>query len=477
MDQDPELQGNNPPEPTPQDNIVPVPENIPVEPSVTDLTPSPASVQTAETATDDTSAVDGPTTTPAVLTTQPAKSKHHHKSKTSKHHKNKSNPAVVYVRRPVLLVIIMVFLVLFLLAGASLAAWYFLCYNRPERVAFDAVDSFLSAPSITTDGVIKAEYNNTSIMLTLASENVDLSGSSKMTLTISPLDANGSVIYEQPYQVEIGTVFMTDGMIYLRVDDLMDTVDQYLEDHALTKDDFDIATALGYEAADLIDGEWWQISVPDLIDMYADSAYDARPAKELYACMVNVGDRDIKHELAQLYSDHRFVNIEKIKHPESYSSEVASGFNSLYSVSFDYGRMASFINALSSSETAQSVYNCLNHYSDSTDSGWQISADSFNEISAEELRESFSGLESLEFEITNFGHQLVGISASHGQNLLGLKFQYQANTIVPPNRYHRFTELMEELTTAMLESFGSSDDLDYTPDFYEWNLIDQVETT
>lgn len=550
MDQNPEMQGNNPPEPDLQNGALAAPESVDAAPNIpapedaniavspdpvlspesynTVASPEiiPASNEVYTVAPENNHTVDSnaqvpavspevanpqdptaivdtngqsapaaalqpestdaapnsdPAKAPAALVAQPAKPKHHHKSKSKKRHKG--NPPVVYVRRPALLIAIMILLTLFLIAGAGLASWYLFCYNRPEKIAFDAISNFLNEHSVLVDGIIKTESRDASIMLTLESSNVDFSGSSKMTLTMSPLDANGSVIYEQPYQVEIGSIFMSDGVLYVRVDELIDAVDQYLEDHVMSIDDLGSTALFGYELADMIDGEWWQISIPDLIDMYADSPYSAKPAKELYACMINVANRDIKQELASIYSDHQFINVEKVKHPAAYSENVSNGFNSIYHVSFNYDQMAEFINDLPDTETAQGAYNCVNRYFDSTDLDWQIAATDFDEVTSEQLSNSFSSIEKLEFEITNFGHQLVGVSASDEHSTVGLSFQYQPATIAPPNRYHRFTELIEELTTAMLESYGIYNNIEYNPITKEWEIIedeltiDEIETT
>lgn len=429
---------------------------------------------------------DGSITTPATPEAQPHKSKkHHHKSKTAKNH-NDTSP-VVYVRRPIALVILMITLIILLLAGAGLATWYFVYYNNPEKVALDAISGFLNEKSVVIDGVLKTEYDHTSIMLSLESNSASPANSSKMTLTVSPLDANSNVLYAQPYQVDIGSVVMSDGILYIRIDDLTDAIDQYLEDHSISASSLDALSSLGYDIADTIDGEWWQISVPDLIDEYVDSASDAQSVKELYACMINVANRDIRQELSQLYSDHQFIKISRIQNPSAYSEAVSKGFNSLYRVEFDYDQMADFINSLPQSDTANNIYNCLNHFSETSRSRWRISSEDFNEISADDLRKGLSGLESIELEITNFGHQLVGVSYSDDNNLVGLSFTYQSVSINPPSRYHRFTELIDELSELVFDSyknFYNDTDIE-SPTFDEWGsiedyelpVIDEIETT
>lgn len=512
MDQDPETQGNNPPESdTPASTDVNTPvsldstpvnaESIPdnhdvplqpgpmrapalqdpsvIDPAVESTSPAPATGDAN--ATVSAASIKTPSASTIV---QPPKNKHHHKKpKSSKHHNN--NPPVVYARRPILLIVLMILLIIVLVGGAGLATWYFVYYNNPNKVAYDAINNFLHEPDFTTSGIITTRYNHTSIMITFDSDSANLANSSKVTLTLSPLDANGSVIYAQPYQVEIGDVIMADGALYLRVDDLMDAIDRYLEDHSQTLDDLDITTLFGYQIAEALDGEWWQISIPDIIDFYSASPYDAQPAKELYTCMVNVANRNIKQELADLYNGHQFINIARVDKPSAYGEDVANGFNSIYQVNLDYGLMADFINAMPDSETANNIYNCINRYSDTTSSVWHPSAADFNEISSEQLQEALSSIENIELEITNFGHQLVGININGASDtLVGLHFQYHPVTIAPPNRYHSFLDLIDEIAESLSDSFAELYGIIYDPDTHEWQmieddfpLINEVETT
>lgn len=537
MDQKPEMQGTNPPKPqlvrVPEPPIVPQPES-PTQPEPSAAAPldAPAPAPTSQAEAQPESQVDSQTAMPAQAqpeiqpenslaepsmapvtdanniessqsnaapatgtnngeSAQPGiapaqstpKPKHHHHLKKSS--KRTLSEPVSYVRRPILLVILLIFLILIIAAGAGLAAWYFLCYNRPDRVAYDAINYFLSESSVVVEGAISTKYDNNSIQLTLQSDTHDLTGSSKATLSISALDANGSVLYAQPYQVEIGSVLMSSGDLYVRIDELANAIDQYMEDHALTLDQADLLTALAYQSAKVIDGQWWQISIPDLIELYSDSFAQAEPGKELYACIMNVLNRDVKGELAALYREHQFIHISRVKPPAVYSEAVSNGFNSLYQVEIDYNQLANFINAIPSSDLGTSVCNCLNRYYSSTGSSERASTTDATPVTAEQLEEQLSSIDRIELEITNFSHQLAGITvAGKDENHAQLNFRYQPVTVAAPARYHSFSELIERLAETISQSTEDLyTDLDFNPITGEWELLendlltnDEVET-
>lgn len=359
------------------------------------------------------------------------------------------------------LVVLIVILILVLLGAGGFAAWYFLCHNNSENIAYSAVNSLLQAKDVTISGslvgTIEVENgNNLQLFATLEGDQSGVAGASTLLVMLSPVDANGSALRE-PYRFELGNVVMADGVFYIKLNELAETFDQLVAEGTIPERDlYGLTDAIG-QVLDAVDGEWWQISVPDLIDLVTDNDQDAKPAKEFYTCIVNVANQDVKGELARIYGGNRFVNVTKATNVTSYTEIDGS---TLYDVSFNYDTMASFINALPSSETAQGVYNCYNHYLDASGdtNAERLSADSADAITADDLRESIPENADIKMHISDWDHKLTSLSIrdeGDTDTLLTLAFKYEATEVKAPESYRPISELFEELVEIVAGVLGS----------------------
>ncbi len=374
------------------------------------------------------------------------------------------------------LIIFIVVLILTLLGAGGVAAWYFLCHNNPENVAYSAINGLLQSKDVTVSGAFSSiieneEGNDLKLLATFEPDQNGATGETKLTVMLSQLDANGNVIGAEPYRFEVGSVIMSDGVFYIRVDELAEIFDKLIAEGNLSEDDIYGITDAVAKILDTVDGEWWQISVPDLVDLTIEDNTDAQAAKNFYTCLVNVAHQDIKGELAKIYSNNRFVNVTK---PESAASLAYAEGNTLYNVSFDYDKMANFVNALPSSETAQSIYNCYNRYLDSTGdtNAKRLSADSMGTVTADDLRETIPEDADINVQITNWEHKLsqVDIRSNDGSEaLLSLVFEYKGIEVKAPENYRPISELFEELVqvvAGILDSIqsGTGGGVTYDPE-------------
>lgn len=371
-----------------------------------------------------------------------------------------------------LIVTIVVFAVL-LLAGVGLALWYFLCFSNPERVAYDAIDGLFKQNSLVStanfSGIIKNEEADFRLSVSVDANAAGASSSSNIAMELTPVDANGQPISSQVYKFKISNVVISDGVFYIRTEDLAKTIKDLMTDVAIEEGNQEVVAMLKdmiSEVLSTVDDEWWQISVPDIIDMLAEGSPEAEPAKELYACMVNIVNQDSKGELASLYGNNRFITVKK---SNATDASMEKGL-AVYSVGFDYDKMAGFVNAIPNSTVANNIYSCYNKYLDSIDSEKErISAALAETVTADDLRKEFSteGI-NIWMGVDAWSHQLKAITAKstvEGEDgFLTANFIYQDVEVKAPEDYRPVTELIEDITNIIMQAIGSQYGSDYEYD-------------
>lgn len=374
------------------------------------------------------------------------------------------------------LVAAIIVVIVLLLGLGGVAAWYFLYYNNPEKVAYDAINGFLQQKTVVSNGnfIGRTKIDNGEALITvdLNSKSTTTSGDSTATIKVSMLDANGELLSDNQYEVELSGVATSDGVLYFRTGKLMDTVDLLMEDMSITFDDLDASGQTVYKLLNNIDGEWWQIDVADVIDNIVEDSALAHSSKELYSCLVNVAYSDINEEIASIYSQNRFVNIT----PSSSKSKIKGATD--YTVNLDYDKMANFSNSLMESDTTKSAENCIYKYV-VEDLGSEVNFEN-TPADANKIRKSLEGTE-FTLSIMDFGHELVGSSISYNQNgaeLFGnFGFSHPEVVIEAPEKYRPISDLIDMLVESIVELInGADDDSDidfiYDEETGEWIVIE-----
>ncbi len=376
------------------------------------------------------------------------------------------------------LVILLSILAVLALAIAGVAIWFFVFYSNPEKVALDAVGGFLGEKNIVMTGAIhNSDSEGPLVMATLDADTSGIANSSTLSLVLAPKDANGNSLSDDPYNLKIGNVMMSDGVFYLRTEELEESIQRFFTDNSISVTDDETAASI-VDLAELVDDEWWQISVPDIIDAIDENGEDASEAKEFYSCMMNVLADSPNAQAAELYQQNHFLEVAKITNPTHGTSADVGFKNSLYSAKINYEQLANFANAAARTDSANQIYACYNKFSESMGSSERFSSDDFN-ISASDLS-SNSNLDDfdIELEINNFTHQLVSISL-YGKNdqkdwTISFAFKYQPVTITAPEQYRPITELIDELmafipVTPDYDFDDDSESPEIEIDYMEWN--------
>lgn len=368
------------------------------------------------------------------------------------------------------------------------AAWFFAYYNQPEKVALDAIENFFKADNVTMDGgfaVIGGENSVLdSVIVNLKSSSRRLPNATDVDIAVSS-KSNGAHEDAESINLSLGSVMLDDGVAYLQVEGLEDTVKTLFNpETGIPIANTDAINSFAHE----IDDDWWQISMPELLSALEAPETEANFYSAIYSCGVDAVQSDYGGEFAALYHDHPFVKVEsvsKIEGNDGTTSKASAG-HGYYEIGLDSENLAAFVNAIPTTSTAGAFYDCYNSaaetYSDDSEEGMvdEISAENFSEVSAEDFK--LSKDLHLYLEISRFGHRLrsltimpeipdhSGFSAASGSVLFSYKVPEEP---VAPEEYgstqdlvQNFKELFAALAGApVLPQLGDDPDLDYNESF------------
>ena len=403
------------------------------------------------------------------------------------------------------LIIGIIIAVLLVLGGIGFGIWYFAVYQNPDKVVFDAVNNLITAKNVSPHGAFTGTIpasNGYKVELTVTTESASryLPNESSVWVMVDVRDTSGDSALDDALKLNIGTIQMADGVIYLKLDHLSETLDQILPNifphtdcgplQDCLPDDNPIEDAL-YEIAELIDGEWWQISLSDILDEvdYLED-WQADAVEELYACALDAMNADNSQELSLLYSRNRFIDVKELAKVDSYPTGTTA-----YSVSLNYDALANFLNAAQHSSSTTAFYDCYNaaidraakraddYYYDAEDfEDLKISADDLENVSASDLKKYLPADTEIIFYVEPWGHALreieIRLDASEEHPaLLSVAFDYDAKTVDAPSEYRPITELFEEIGEIAYELYFDDFDSDFDCDEDDLGLCYNGEFT
>ncbi len=350
---------------------------------------------------------------------------------------------------------------LLLVGGIGFAIWYFAVYQSPQNVALDAISKFFSAEHVQMNGgltvTIDDEDNDTAFAYSIRFENESrtLPNATTATLTMSEVDDEGNIVDGHEISLDIGTAVMSDGVIYFQVAKLAEALDTVITDESFSKTEIGQAV---YKIVELVDNEWWKISIPEIIDEL-DMGSSGKPVKDLYSCIVSAAQADYMSEYADFYRANQFVSVAK---NAELSENIGSG-HTYYDITLDYDRLAGFLNELPRSKYSTEITACYNAYADATD-GEKVSVDDAEQITAADLKEGMpEGLE-IYLQASDFEHRLETVAFNMPKNNEGyaltgaIGFIYEAGEVTAPSSYRSVTELIDDVVEIITPLFIAGDD-------------------
>lgn len=321
-------------------------------------------------------------------------------------------------------------------------------YTSPAKVASDAMNKLFSAENVALDGSILLESTNQDSELRELIVFFDSASTSLPSATHVAI--RGALEDETQISIDVGTVQMQDGVIYLQLNGIIDTLTEF----GIEEDD------LGwiYEAVEVIDNEWWRIDMREIATALEFDQEDAKRLEDLQSCIAQEMDNDIRSELGSLYRSNDFIDLVKVDEVRfEDGSTYGKSFSdtSYYSLVPDYHKMAGFVNGLPDLNTVKRLNQCVqDNYP-----GTELSTDDFNEVTASELERALDGSAKTEvfLEISKWGHELKHLVARIADEdaiaTINLSFTYQEAKVSAPDSYRPITELVDELTELVTEFY------------------------
>lgn len=347
---------------------------------------------------------------------------------------------------------------LLVLIFGGLALWFFAYYNRPEKVALDAMNHLFSAENIGLEGGFsfwvsdEAKEDSPVSMVLLSfdspSNRPPMSNTATLGIYFNPELVQG----EPQVTLKLNNVVMKNGVIYFQVGGIMDS----LESFSLSSDEWaEVESIIPF--LETIDNEWWQIDVNQIATELELPVSQKETITEVYSCVVEAMNRNNSAEMAKLYDEHRFINVtpSKTLSPENYgdNTDITSWHNA-YAVTFDRYKLADFLNAIPETAAANEFYACFNAVeNESAAVPLSLDASDFEEISASDLDE----LDEMRFfiEVSTFGHKLRSVYAyqlTDDYDISGsILVKYQDVTVSAPTEYRPITDLIEEFIELLEE--------------------------
>ena len=334
-----------------------------------------------------------------------------------------------------------------LLVLIGFVVWFFAFYNHPDKVMLDGVNNILRASNISLDGGGSAVLHEgktdgpiKTILINLDSSSAKLPNTTDVSLFIDYND-------DKSLNLQLGTVQLTDGAIYLKISGIMESLRSMdLESNMQNNmEEF-------FNNLETIDGEWWRISVRDVLQNTTGSEELASLYSDIYDCAIATTTRDHSKTLVSLYKQNQFINVEPIKKIDNgheYINYKAKSWHNLYEISLDKEILAQFLNSLPETEIAAGMYTCYNAALEKyTPDAEKLSAEDIPEISASDI--SIPDNLHLYAEVSQFGHEIRSlwgyIEDEDYNNVFSVMLNYQDVEVAAPSEYRDITELFQEIS-------------------------------
>lgn len=363
--------------------------------------------------------------------------------------------------------------------GASGLVFASVLDNREENIALSAVSDLLSNHARSINGYV--DFAKTSTKNTFKSSNeishvrVELDNN---TSADNEAKTTATFIFTyggKDYKLVVDSVIIKDYTLYVSVSNLKETINQFVDS---MKNDSSFSSYISaYELYEdiinqvvgEIEGTWWKISVPDVIDSLDDNTMSddqKQKAKDAYTCMVEAANKASKDggKFAKLYKDNAFVGIEKYTGDAKPSAE-----GDLYSVKLDSNKFANFVNALPDQLIEYGFKDCAKMIrevseNNSTVNSYEEKIEDVEEnaergkVEPKQFDETFEKINKhLVITIKNgfFSHKLSGVYVSGEKDdykgTIDFKFDGQKGGISAPENAKNITELVDNVKKAIEE--------------------------
>lgn len=337
--------------------------------------------------------------------------------------------------------------------------------SKPENIAMSAVSDFLSSKSMAIDGVVEFNvaqtkdcdgiYSTTKCVDSsspIESVKLEFKGDKNASNETST-NATLKVVYNgEDYEISLGEVTLKDYTLYVKIDGLKDAVKKAMkgsitvdyEDYISLYEDL-IDTVVGE-----VDGVWWKIYVPDVVDSIEElSSSNKKTIKGGYQCAVEAADRALakQDKYVDMYKKNAFVSLEEYS-----SSGKSSAKGTPYKIKIDASKFTSFMNTASKEAIDTEFDDCMKKVSSS-----YSGSSEYTELKESDVKSALENFPEIIVTIDNgfFSHSITGIyyakSDDSYNGKIDLKFNKDAKAVSAPSDAKNVTELYKNVKKAYEE--------------------------
>lgn len=336
--------------------------------------------------------------------------------------------------------------------------------SKPENVALSAISDFLSAKERAINGYAEFNVNEDETKQTFSSNSLVAEAASVSRVRVDIKtdqdknnNANTSVTFtvtygDDDYKITLNSVVLKDYTLYISIDNLKETIKDVLKaagdssyaEYAELYEDL-IETVAGE-----IEGTWWKIYVPDVVDAIDEiSSSNKKLIKGAYQCGVEAADRTIakQEKYADIYKKNAFVSLEEYK-----GSEKPSAKGTPYTVKLDASKFTSFANTVMKEAVDSELDDCMKKVSSSYTGSSEIT-----EIKESDVKKALEDFPEIIVVVNNgfFSHTVSGIYFAESNEAftgkIDLQFSKDVKAVSAPSDAKNITELYDNVKEAYEE--------------------------
>ena len=346
--------------------------------------------------------------------------------------------------------------------------------SKPENIAVSAFADFIGAKTMATSGVIELAINSDDDLQTncvgssstncikqkqntIESVKVELSND-KNSANETNTSATLKVVYGgEEISISLGSVVLKDYTIYAKIDGVKEAAKKALKlAGSSTYGDYielyeDLIDAIAGE----IDGIWWKIYIPDVIDAIDGmTTSQKKQYKGIYQCAVEAADRALKKQdkYVEFYKDNAFVSLEEYK-----GSAKPSAKGTPYKIKLDAKKLTAFANKAAKEAVDKEYNDCIGKLYSSSYTVDDEDDSTVPEIKEEDVKKSLEDFPEIIVTVENgfFSHKLTGVyyadSNDSYSGKIDLKFSKDIKTVSAPSDSKNVTDLYKNIMNAYEE--------------------------
>ena len=352
--------------------------------------------------------------------------------------------------------------------GGGLGVAYAVTHT-PENVALSAISNFLSTKEHSVKGKIEFAPTEKSGFSDFSNISISINNDTDKDAQTST-SATFSVTYQgQDYSINIDSVVIKDYTLYIKVSNLKDAINKAF-DEAVKGTEYQLQADMYKDLINTvvgeIDGIYWKISVPELIDATTEIPSSQKATyKELYECVTDVAKKATADTSAgETYKSNAFITLKKYE-----GGRTFSGKGTAYNLSFDASKLASFANIIADKAEGYGFADCMKK----VNYNYTYEKTTITEEDAKKAIESIPENLYVTIENSLFGSEITGfyydISEEYYTGKVELTFSKPAKSVSAPADSKPITELYTNVKKAIedyQETYYCRTYKEYYPQYY-----------